>query len=36
MSSRKLKFGDKEVYKKNSINLLSHFIRFCRFKQMEN
>ena len=30
MSSQKIKFGDKEVDQKNSIQNI--FVRFCRFK----
>ena len=33
MSSLKIKFGDKEVDKKNSIHLKKLFFRFYRFKQ---
>ena len=32
MSSQMIKFGDKEVDKKNSIHLKSYFVRFCRFE----
>ena len=33
MSLRKIKFGNKEVNKKNLFIKTSYFIRFCRFKQ---
>ena len=32
MSLKKIKFGDKEVYKKKLFVKTSYFIRFCRFK----